>query len=399
MRIGFFADGFGHITFIVNQALAIAKHHDARFFTPEAVNYHHLAIDIDIIPYANSGLEHWVKSRLEWRDIYLSFHRRRFSEHLTARIEDFHPDILHCQFGWEALKLFHNYDVPETLPTIIQFRGYDASTMLHRRTYRKALASVLARPNVYPVFVCKHLRSNLNTAGIGFRNDSHILHSITDVDFFRRQERKQRDKDSVCKLVQISSFREKKGHAYLLRALHKLNRDEPEFCWSLTLTGGKSDERNNVERLVDEMGLRNQVNFAGACSPEKVKELLENSHVKILHSVTPESGDQEGIPNALMEAMSMELPVVSTFHAGIPELVEDGVHGRLVAEKDITALASAILDCSNWGYLKTGREKVVKSFSREQHVKTLLDIYTEVRGLVSEQPGNNQTESPRRSPR
>jgi colanic acid/amylovoran biosynthesis glycosyltransferase len=75
--------------------------------------------------------------------------------------------------------------------------------------------------------------------------------------------------------------------------------------------------------------------MVGAQKQHRVIEILESSHIFMLPSVTAANGDQEGLPVALMEAMAMGLPVLSTLHSGIPELVEDGLSGLLVPEKDV----------------------------------------------------------------
>ena len=67
-------------------------------------------------------------------------------------------------------------------------------------------------------------------------------------------------------------------------------------------------------------------------------KILESVHILLAPSVTSRDGDQEGIPVSLMEAMAMGLPIVSTQHSGIPELIENGVSGFLVPERDAGAL-------------------------------------------------------------
>ena len=91
-----------------------------------------------------------------------------------------------------------------------------------------------------------------------------------------------------------------------------------------------------------------------------------------------ENGDEEGIPNAIMEAMAMKLPILSTFHAGIPELVEHGVNGLLCEEKDIDSLATQMLEIQSWGKLDKNRQKIIDEFNYESHNKKLLEFYNQV---------------------
>ena len=80
----------------------------------------------------------------------------------------------------------------------------------------------------------------------------------------------------------------------------------------------------------------------GPLPRERVRTLLDESHLLLAPSVTAADGDQEGTPVAIMEAMASGLPVVSTLHSGIPEVVKDGVTGLLVPERDVDALAEGL---------------------------------------------------------
>jgi len=102
--------------------------------------------------------------------------------------------------------------------------------------------------------------------------------------------------------------------------------------------------------------------------------------VFVLPCVTAADGDRDGIPNVILEAMAMELPVVSTRHSGIPEAVWDGETGLLVPPRDAVALAAALADLMSDGDLRRrlgqeGRRRVVKVFDAEANVRQLLDRF------------------------
>jgi len=123
-----------------------------------------------------------------------------------------------------------------------------------------------------------------------------------------------------------------------------------------------------------------QVRLLGWKTHEEVKRLLEESHVLVAPSLTSQNGDQEGIPNAIKEAMASGLPVISTFHSGIPELVSDGVSGLLVPERDVTAIANALAYlishpevCEEMG--RAGRRRVEQEFDTNILNKQLEELY------------------------
>src|SRR5262249_60175007 len=94
--------------------------------------------------------------------------------------------------------------------------------------------------------------------------------------------------------------------------------------------------------LADALRTLRYVHFVGFLSQQKLLELYASSHLFLHPSEISANQDQEGVPNSVLEAMATGLPVVATRHGGIPEAVEDGSTGFLVAEEDHVALANAM---------------------------------------------------------
>jgi len=108
-----------------------------------------------------------------------------------------------------------------------------------------------------------------------------------------------------------------------------------------------------------------------------------NSHILIQPSVTATNGDKESIPNVLIEAQATGMPVISTFHAGIPELVLDGKSGYLVKEREIDGLSEKLnILIENSGlwveFGKTGRKLVEDEFNIHKQVAKLEKLYAEM---------------------
>ncbi|WP_352968031.1 glycosyltransferase [Mesorhizobium sp. M1406] len=136
---------------------------------------------------------------------------------------------------------------------------------------------------------------------------------------------------SVCRLT------EKKGIEYALRALAGLPRRD----WAYSVIGG-GELLEELKGIAANLGIADRVTFLGPRSHSEVKQRLRDAHVFLLPSVTARDGDLEGIPVSLMEAMAAGLTVVSTYHSGIPELIEDQKTGFLAPERDIAALTSKL---------------------------------------------------------
>ena len=108
-----------------------------------------------------------------------------------------------------------------------------------------------------------------------------------------------------------------------------------------TVVGGGPLELELRSRISD-AGLARIVELTGPLRQEEVRSALRRATLFVLPCVVARNADRDGIPNALMEAMAMEIPVVSTAVAGVPELVHDGSDGLLVPPADAQALADAM---------------------------------------------------------
>ncbi len=102
---------------------------------------------------------------------------------------------------------------------------------------------------------------------------------------------------------------------------------------------GDGPELGAIQQLAQDT---RAVKFYGSQPHEEVKKFMLDADIFVLNSRVGDSGDMEGLPVSLLEAMSMGKAVVSTRHAGIPEAVTDGVNGLLVNEKDNASLSAAI---------------------------------------------------------
>jgi colanic acid/amylovoran biosynthesis glycosyltransferase len=143
---------------------------------------------------------------------------------------------------------------------------------------------------------------------------------------------------------------------------------------------GDGPLRGEIEDLINELELKGHVRMYGWMKQEEIIELLKQSHVFLAPSVTSKEGDQEGIPVALMEAIAQGLPVLSTDHSGIPELVQDGTSGFLVPERDVEALANKLEYLVEhpeiWPELgKAGRDHVKKYYDIHKLNDRLVEIF------------------------
>ena len=127
--------------------------------------------------------------------------------------------------------------------------------------------------------------------------------------------------------------------------------------------------KSELEALIDHFNLNENVSLLGWIRQDEVLNLMDEADILIAPSVTSIENDQEGIPVVLIEAMAKGLPVLSTYHSGIPEIVIDGVNGLLVGERDSDALAEQLL------YLVSNPEKMTEMGTRaRQFIEENYDI-------------------------
>lgn len=201
----------------------------------------------------------------------------------------------------------------------------------------------------------------------------YVLHCGVDVNLFKPPNKRIPDPITI---VTVAALEEKKGHRYLLEACKLVLQSGIDFQCALI---GDGPERSHLEAQVNELGLTDHVTLWGSQPRSEVISLLHGADLMVLPSVSLDTGKQEGIPVALMEALALELPVVATDISGISELVEHEKTGLLVPERDAKALADAIIHliqnpelASELG--KNGREVILDEFNLEKNSKRLNEL-------------------------
>jgi colanic acid/amylovoran biosynthesis glycosyltransferase len=204
----------------------------------------------------------------------------------------------------------------------------------------------------------------------------HIVHCGLDPDIFRASPKPQQN-DAEFVIVGVAQLVPRKGFHVLIEACHHLaSRGMPFRCHIF----GEGEERNQLENLIEQYNLDEQVLMPGWIQQEELHQRLNQADVFALPCIRDKSGDQDGIPVVLMEAMAMELAVVSTHISGIPELIEHGRNGLLIDPGDVSALADALHLLKNNPELrlrlgKAGRETVIKEFNIHRTAEQMAMLF------------------------
>lgn len=189
-----------------------------------------------------------------------------------------------------------------------------------------------------------------------------VIHCGADLSVFK--PRPAAPRSGPFTFVTVARLEEMKGHTYLIDAYAKLKQEGVDFR---ALFIGEGKTRAAIQDQIERLGLADQVSLLGLQPRDRVSDLLAEADAVVMPSITVSDGHQEGIPVALMEALAMERPVIATAISGIPELVLDGQTGLLVPERDVDALADALLRLYQSPELRrelgvAGRAKVLAEF-------------------------------------
>jgi glycosyltransferase involved in cell wall biosynthesis len=224
------------------------------------------------------------------------------------------------------------------LPYIAQGHGIDVSAalrkpgMAERYRYYTSAAAVLTR--------CEFHRQRLIDLGLP-ADKVHVNVGGVDIP----DEVPARSGQACKRFLAIGRFVLKKGPIYLLEAFRLAAAQDPEIMLDY-LGGGQL--WTAAEQFVDACQLQERVRLHGPARDETKYRLARECGVFVQHSITdPETGDEEGLPAAIQEAMAQGMAVISTRHAGIPEAIEHNVSGLLVDERDVEGMAEAMLRAAN----------------------------------------------------
>ncbi|MDQ9243156.1 colanic acid biosynthesis glycosyltransferase WcaL [Escherichia marmotae] len=188
------------------------------------------------------------------------------------------------------------------------------------------------------------------------------------VDMTRFSPRPVKAPATPLEIISVARLTEKKGLHVAIEACRQLKEQGVAFRYRIL---GIGPWERRLRTLIEQYQLEDVVEMPGFKPSHEVKAMLDDADVFLLPSVTGADGDMEGIPVALMEAMAVGIPVVSTLHSGIPELVEADKSGWLVPENDARALAQRLaafsqLDADKLApVVKRAREKVEHDFNQQ----------------------------------
>jgi len=179
------------------------------------------------------------------------------------------------------------------------------------------------------------------------------------------------------RLLALGRFVATKGFNILIEAGKILKAGGIDF--HLTLAGSGPTERQ-LKHLVRKLGLASQISFPGFISHDRVVELFQGTDIFIMPSIVQASGDRDGLPTVILEALSQRVPVIASDVGGIGEVIEDGITGFLIPQKDPPALADAVRRMirdrdAALAMAERGLARVQKDFDPDTNHRQVLELF------------------------
>ena len=345
-------------------------------FTQKRENVDHFPFsDVVVVP---KGLWRWLRRivyrQLLSRPLFLSSDE---AQRLRNKLDAHHCALLHIFFGNTAVQLLPVLaEQTRRWPTIVSFHGADVLVELDKPLYRRAFLDMIGRVDLV-LARSKSLIAALVNAGCP---PEKIRLNRTGIPLgkFPFQARVW-PTDGRWHLFQACRLIEKKGLPTTLRAFAHFVQTYPA---AVLTVAGEGPLRDELRRLCSELGIADKVGFTGFLDQNELRRKLYESHLFLHPSEQGTDGNQEGIPNSLLEAMATGAPVFATTHGGIPEAIDHGVSGWLVAEGDHAALGQALVElAANPARLSeiagAASKAVSENFALNTQARKLEDYYQE----------------------
>lgn len=338
------------------------------------------AVNLKIFPINNHAFVTSKTLKLFYK-IFYRFGFRLIPKEHTNMLQNHKINILHSHFGdrgWNDIPLARKLSIPH----FVSFYGLDVDYIPNRRKVWKKRYLDLFHTVEKVLVLGPVMRNNLLELGCPIEKIliHHVGVNVENIQFSQRHFDPNTD---VLRILIAASFREKKGIPVAIEALSRIKND---ISIHITLIGDADNsirskkEKKKIIETIRRCEMEDSVSLLGYQAYSKVIEESYDNHIFINSSLTAKDRDTEGTPVVLMDMMANGIPVISTYHSDIPEIIQHGINGWLAKEKDVDDLERIIRLCissiNEWkGITTVARKKIENDFNNSIQSRKLKDIY------------------------
>ncbi|MDR4517729.1 MAG: glycosyltransferase [Nitrosomonas sp.] len=395
-RVGIFLKRYPKLseTFILNEILGLEKHHiPLHIFslykpTDNVCNPAVMDVKAPVTTLDNDhvSIKQIVGNQLKliryspWR--YLGAIKQVMLRNESNRLRDFlHAGLLADKLISLDIRHLHTHFIAEpagVAEIACRLAGIPFSISAHAKDiYLSSTQSLVRKLKTasFTVTCTDYNRRHLQLFTDSKQNVHRMYHGI-DLKIFDEAYTTEAKPSAPPLIMSVGRLREKKGFPTLIAACKHLQEMQIDFqC----VIAGYGPDHDRLQAQIDELGLQTHIVLAGKLPHQEILRLYQQATVFTLPCQIGMDGDRDGIPNVLLEAMAMRLPVVSTHISGVPEVITEGVNGFLIRPKDAGELANALKKlllnpslCQQFG--AAGRLLIEKEFSISMNLQRLVSL-------------------------
>lgn len=323
----------------------------------------------------DKGVTSYSLLELDSKKIFSFFMQREKAEKeiLQTAIEHYFTkhkiDVILCEYGPSGVELMP-IAKKCNISLVVHFHGYDAYRDDILNSYGKHYKELFSISAAI-IAVSKHMTEQLKNLGCPEKKIHHLCCGI-DATLFKPNLNK---KDNF-NFISCGRFVEKKAQHLTINAFELVLRKTPS---SKLIMIGDGELLQSCKELVQQLNISNSVEFMGVLNQRQIAEQFANAYAFVQHSITTFQNDSEGTPLTILEAMSAGLPIISTKHGGISDVVQDAETGFLVSEQDVEGMANnmykLILNPTESKTMgERASEHVTQNYTLELYTQKLFEI-------------------------
>ena len=254
------------------------------------------------------------------------------------------------------------------LPLIVHFHGFDAS----RKDQLEINENYKAIFNYASYIICVSRKMEQELLELGCPREKLIYNVYGP----RKEFFELKPQFSKEQFIAAGRFVDKKAPYYLILSFIEVVKQFPN---AQLIIAGDGELKETCLNLVAFYKLEKNIRFPGIINQPQLKQYFSESLAFVQHSLTSLDGDAEGTPVVILEAAAAGLPVISTNHAGIPDVVKNNENGLLIDEHDVTGMAENMIRLLKDKQLArqlgtNGRKKIARNFTLQRHIDVLNEL-------------------------